>query len=560
MAQPSEGGWSFTGDAGVYRPMHSAVPGFASKIFRAGSAWPGFEEVKKIQQNSKTALGCKFKVGDKPVYVRQFGRVFTQSAEGAKFHIIRESDKTEVASSERDKVAGFLVKFWGYYFGKPLEKPVRLEPNTVYYLMSTSGEGKSLSAAADDIPIKDSGPGITILNGAKAKMDAGATPASWQFSDGKPGGVFGPLTFLYSMDENSSTKLPVPPFGQQAGIIKGNGSMSTQVNFAKAGEYALAFCGQGAGSKFQIFVDDINASPRTQVDYRASGPEGAAGLGGFNRNGGFKEEWGSAVFKIEKPGMHTLKFAGSGKPDSYVVLDDIKIASMDAIMDSGFGAGSALGQPVENAWGDKQITDSALVQSYGLPRVSYETGWSLGGDFYQKPIQNYAKFSSRAQDINDKAVEILQRSGCRNPVWGVYIYWPPDDFTNGRTYPIMKSFINSSNRLPAEVDNGLPIPATLTAENALVWKGKNTPELSGPGKFLSWTVCTPKTGNYSITVTTAGDGKFDMELNGEKAGDPVAWGTPSEWKGKLPKGVVGIRVRNAAGNGSVQKVEIRSAD
>jgi hypothetical protein len=554
-ARPAGSAWKFSGDAGIVRPLNSIAPGYESNIFRSSPAkWPGRVDPMRIPQDTKTAMGCKFRTGPQPIWVHSLGRLFTSANTGATYFIIRESDNAEIARSERGRIGGFLIKYWGYFYGKPLEKPVRLEPNTTYYLLALlKGTG---SAFASTPPLADSGPGVKVLNSVKATVTDPAKPESWDYTDGEPGANFGPVTFLYSMKESPTPDLPQPPFGQQAGILRGNSELSTTVTFAKPGDYALTFNAVTQKLKLQIFVDDQNVSPREQSDHRPCDPGGFAKLSGFNRNYGIKEEWGSAPFKIEKAGPHTVKFVTTGEEANYVMIDQLEIASVDAIMDSGFGAGSALGQPVEQHWETSQATDSSFVLGCGINRVSYETGWSLGGDFYQKPIQNYAKFSPRAENANDQAITMLERSGCRNPVWGVYIYWPPTDFANGLDYPVMKSFVKASNQLPSEVDNGVHVPAVLTANNAIKWH-KNLPDLTERGKFLNWIVTVQETADYSIHVNTSGNGRFDLDTDGQRIGEPFSTGHPVAAKVRLTKGVHGVRVRNLGGSITVEQVDVK---
>ena len=541
-ATPTESPWRFTGNGGIYRPLNSAVADYSS--------------IKRIRQDRKTAYGFKFKVGDKPLYVRQLGRVFSYGCEGATLRLLKADDNSEVMKGDTGGVHAYLTKIFGYYYSKAAETPVRLEPNTSYYLLATAnGDGEDV--AADDTQVANAGPGLTLLNAVKAEVTDANNPATWKFSDGQAGSLFGPVTFLYAMSPDVAGALPQPPQGQQAAILRGNAEMAVPVNVPKTGKFALTFNATGPGA-FQVWVDDQPASARAQSDYRVADANGNCGIGGWGRNNGFKEEWGSAVFSIERAGPHTIKFVGKSKPDGFMVFDDMRIASLDAIMTSGFGGGSALGQPEEHQWGDSQRKDSALVTVYGLARVSYETGWSLGGDFYQKPIQNYAKFMDpRATVINDTAINIFQQSNGWLPVWGVYTYWPNNDFAHGRDYPIMKSFLAAAKWLPADSDNGISLPGTLNAANAVKWWW-NAPvaTLNERGSYLSWTVVAPVSGAYLLRLQATGTGGVDVNVDGWRAGQPLTVGQPAEIQLTLRKGVHGIRIRNTGGNVTIQ-VSIR---
>ena len=543
--------WKFTGAAAIYRNLTSAVAAFQTA-----------ENGKQIVQAKNTAVGFKFRTGAKPVYVFCSGRVFTRNSKGAHMTILRANDKSVAYQANTVSAGAFLTKVFGYYFSPLEEKPAKLEPNTDYYIFSTD-QAESSRVAGDDTTATVS-PEIQLLNAASAKAEDPAKPETWTISDTKAGCIFGPVTFLYSTKPDMKPALPQPPEGQQAAILRGEGEFSQVVNFPQAGDFALSFNAtqsEKGGVTFDMFVDEQKISPRDARDYRSASPTEHARIGGFGRNNGFREEWGTATFHITAPGPHTIRFVSTGKAaeSAYAVFDDIQIMSMDAIMESGFGAGSALGQPVENAWIERQRFDSQICLAFGLKRVSYEAGWSLGGDFYQKPIQNYAKYKdARAEKINDTAINNLQLSGADLPVWGVYIYWPPNDFEHGREYPVMKSIIASSNRLPAEVDNGLPVPATLTPANAISKFGMSadkTKPLTVTGDWVVWTIICPATGDYAIATSVTGAGEFIIETDGKALPPSASSGTAQTVK--LTKGIHGIRFRRGEGGATLNQIEVK---
>jgi hypothetical protein len=520
--------WQFQGDAGLFRNLTSALA--------------GYEVDTKFTARKNAAIGFKFRVGNQPLFAYRLGRVFTRNSEGARMCVVRDDTKQIVMQATTAKAGGFLTKMFGYYFTPTADKPVRLEPNTVYCVLANDEGGDEATATA--------GAGITLLGAVRATVADADKPATWKFTDTTPGRVLGPVTLLYSTRPDVQTTFPQPPDGQQAAFIRGMGEFSQVVNFTKPGDYSLTFNATGDGkgwpghAPFQVLVDDQDANAQAQHDYR--GGAKTCNIGGWGRQNGFKEEWGSAVFRVAKSGPHTIRFVGAGKETNrFTVFDNLRIASVDAIMESGFGAGSALGQPAEAKWSERQMTDSQFVLAFGLPRVSYETGWSLGGDFYQKPIHNYAKFKdTRGEKINDKAAEWLERSGCTLPVWGVYIYWPPDDFTHGREYPIMKNIIASSNRLAAEPDDGIKVPGKLTAAEAIRWHGAPKSELSTRGDWLSWIIICPATGDYEFKISATGN--HALEADGKLITGKV----------HLTKGAHGLRLRNTGATVSFNSIEV----
>ena len=548
---PTTGPWSFSGNAGVYRTYDSAVDSYTSAE-------------KRINLPAKTGVGMRFTTGPKPLWVYKLGRVYNdQNGKGARISLLKASDLSLVAKVETGPIRAFLAAILGYYWGEFADKkPVQLEPNTEYLLVAQDLD-ESSRIEGFDLPIKP-GNGLSKVKSIKVKMADPVNPQSWEVNDGEPNACGGPVTMLYTEKANLVMDWIHPNDGSQAAYITGIGEFSQQVNFAKAGSYAITINAvqsnhvQGQReSAFQFYCDAQNASPLKQNDVR--GNADAFSTGGFVRNNGFKEDWGSAVFTIDKPGLHTLRFVGVTKNEvkpSSVLIDNIRIVSADAIMESGFGGGSACGQPVEHAWGASQAKDSRFGISFGLPRVSYETGWSLGGDFTQKPIQNWCKLMDpRAQKINAEATDIWKKTGGYLPVWGVYTFWVEDDTENADKYPITKSFIQSSQQLSAEADNGIPIPAVLTDKNAVFWGGYT--DLKAPGKILSWTVVTPETAVYKVTVDVAFGGKYTVDIDGQTLGPAVEGGT--EYLVKTTKGIHGILIRCKEAPVTLQKISVTAA-
>jgi hypothetical protein len=222
------------------------------------------------------------------------------------------------------------------------------------------------------------------------------------------------------------TKPVEPETGQQAAFILGSGSISQRVRFTKPGEYAVLFRAAGPAAgwpphlRFDIYVDDVKCTPRDQTDIRLATGDGTILRGWSRPIDSFKGVWGSAVFRVDRPGERTIRFVGAGG-SSYLLLDDIEISSVDAILGSGFYAGEALGQVAdERKLGKKFEAQAKYARTFGLQVVAYEAGWSVGGDFTQVPIQNWAKLKdSRARSVNDGMIEFWDQSGSFMNVWGV---------------------------------------------------------------------------------------------------------------------------------------------
>lgn len=359
--------------------------------------------------------------------------------------------------------------------------------------------------------------------------------------------------------------VPKPKAGQQAAFIMGDGEIAQTVRFTKAGRYAIAFNAGGSGRSwpgylpFDVYVDQKKVSPRGQSDARVS--TGPAVLGGWGRKtNSLDEEWGSSVFEVDAPGERTIRFVGRGDADEYLALDDVRIASLDAIMESGFDTGEALGQFGEANY-ERQLRGQAkYARAFGLQVVAYEAGWSLGGDFNQSPIQTWAKlYDPRARTVNDLAVRLFEESGSFMNVWGVFSYWPSWDFENAADYSIMESLLGSSRSLPSEATYGVMLPGSLRPEQAdlSVADGARGGDVSWWERIQSvlscssdteqawhaWMVIAPETSAYSLEVEARGSGTVIVELDGQPLGrfDPAQDGPASTVRVAMTKGAHALR-------------------
>ena len=354
------------------------------------------------------------------------------------------------------------------------------------------------------------------------------------------------------------TNLPKPVDGKQAAFLIGKGSISQKVRFTKAGAYAIAFSAAGAAegwpeyAPFDILLDGQKISPRDQSDPRVS-PDTAV-IGGWYRNiNELEGQWGSAVFQIDKPGIRTITFVGRDEAPNYLVIDTVSVASADAILNSGFAKGEAQGQEGVPDLAYQLNSQARYARSFGLQVVAYEAGWSLGGDFWQVPIQNWCKLRDpRAASLNDQAMKLWDQSGSFMTVWGVYTYWPSYDFAGAANYPIMRSYRGASQRLRDEASFGRALPATLRIDDtdwshraeASGWR-RYVPCLNELGEeWHSWMLTAPKTGTYSIRVKGSGTGRLLVEVDGEPVIElgSLEEGTAPPASVKLSKGAHALRV------------------
>jgi len=553
ITAPAGTPWHFSGSAGIVRNLTSAVASYS----------PG----KKTTPAANSAYGWSFTVGEKPIYVYQMGRMYFANSDGCRLLLLQAENHAVLLDQQLNKVFRFPMPAQGVYYADRTPKPIRLEPHASYCILAVE-QGKTPVCQAGTAAI--SGPGITIDGPIQATATATANdPAAWtdwvKANEKEKGTVMGPVNFLYSMSADVPAPLQLreyaplqPSQGQQAAIIRGDGQMSVEFTIPKEGDYAVSFRAYTKNHTFSVQVDGKPANQRYQGDYRSDARTCA--LGGFSLANPLNERYDSGVFHAT-PGTHILTFTGAkAGADSFVVFDDIRLASADAIMESGFGSGAAMGQPVENLWKQAQYRDTEICLVFGLARVSYESGWSLGGDTQQNAIQAWCKFCDpRGVAIQRDANNIFMASGASLPFWGVYNYFPVDDPVHATTYPIMRGIVDSGRQLPAEADNGVPIPGMLNKSNlALQWdySFKTKIVLDHPNRWEAWVVIAPATTTYQLRVQTTAGGSFEIEVDGHPLAAPTPSGNEVTLSVRLTKGPHGIRIRNRGGNFQLEQITV----
>ncbi len=549
--------WHFHGDAGIYRWASHAVAGF-----RGG---------KLQNDNTKQAVGMRFQVGSRPIFIHALGGYINGSMPPVEVVLLNAASHQVLAQVQLPTQRP--TESFSGVFSTPLKSPLRLDASQTYDVLERPVQYWSwhpFEVHGAGMQVK-AGPGVSVLGPVQALAN-GPDASRWQRQfKAQAGHGYGPVDFSYTTTASPSpaVDLPRPVAGAQAAFIRGTGSMEQTVDFAKPGYYALMFDAAGPGKgwpaygPFQIFCDKENASPAAQDSDQTAV---VAGLGGFNRPiQNFREVYGSAVFHIARAGPHVIRIQGVDKggksPRPFTVFDNMRICSVAAIIKSGFGSGQALGQIGQSNYA-KQLNGQAQYPTvFGLHVAAYEAGWSLGGDFGSVPIQAFAKYhAAGATTINNAAGEIFARSGGYLNTWGVYHYWPAHGLVHAASYPLMKSILHLADTVPPVSDAGIALPATLSAAHAIQWTWqKPTAQLAQPGAWLSWIVCNrrPHTAVFHLKVQASGNGRYDVFVDGRE----VAAKQPVSHDGTiivhLAPGDHGILVRNAGGIVSIRAVSCR---
>ena len=368
--------------------------------------------------------------------------------------------------------------------------------------------------------------------------------------------------------------------GTRAIAVTNTGSASVQVNFSQTGKFALAYFGvnrfrryleggvlknEYLGNEFDIYIDGQRVTPNYGGAMHLPRTSSySLGSGSYGRNSLAWEDWGSAVIDIATPGLKTVQFVGRGvagqTSDLTTYFDNIRVASVDALFASGIpGAGSATGQVGQQNYVNQLNSQTRYATAYGLNSVAYESGWSLGGDFNTTPLQAYAKYvDPRAKDVNNVAIDAIDRAGYVLNTLGSYDQWYSPDTFNFQTYPLAQSMIEKNDVLRKEVTNGIGLPATLTQANG-TWLVNAYGTILNQG-WIDWVVLAPTSGTYNIQVSSSAGGTAAVSVDGvvRATFDSKDGLTRAPIVVDLARGQHSIRVRSRGGEFVVTSVEVKS--
>ena len=541
QANPAGAGWSFTGNAGIYRKI--------ARVAALSAPAPGTPTAPPAARQ----YGFKFTVGANPIAIYDVGRWVIAGNTGQ--HVIRLYNAAggELSSTQLALHGAAPGQFlWAQqelddWPWRP-HSPLLLTPNTTYYLLSDEKDDQYSGAT----PVTAAA-GITI-NGP-ARTDAGGHlvdgPAG-SVSDGLVNARFAPAPM------GDLGFVPDAIDGAQVAYLGGTGTMSQTINFPKTGEFALSFGAatkQGAdmGNAVKITLDGQNITPQGGIDPDFTVSSSPWAPGGWGRPGKDLSitAWGSAPFAITAPGLHTITISGTGAAAQYIYFDHIILQSEDGLYgpDCAYfpGGGQANGQDSSGNFIDWLKAQSDWTSTWGLHYMAYEGAWSVGGDFDQKPFYSWCKYlGPRTITANGKALHAFQRLG---GVTAMYYYnqWPPNQTANALNYSLVKSVLQLNDQLPAEADNGQSVPATLTPAMLIACdqtRATREGKLNAPGGWLSWNIIAPVTGKYQVTCTSAVAGGALLLLADDRT--PIATGpSGADVSGAitLTKGMHALKVR-----------------
>jgi hypothetical protein len=399
-----------------------------------------------------------------------------------------------------------------------------------------------------------------VANG-QANKDA-ASP-SWDFSG--DAGVYRNATGVGDntrIPVNRLGAVPTTPIGEQALYISGKGTAKVTIDFPRAGVYAIDFraaaeFGGGMSNPLDFYFDDKRVTPN--VDSLTPNPKPWQPGTGFGRDPSKFTAYGTVPVQIFRPGKHTFRIVGRGSTNQTTVIDDVRVASTDAIFASRLpGGGQAAGQISSHEYHDQLSAQAKYALAYGLKVVAYEGGWSLGGDTESVPIQSYAKYRDpRAAEAMREAIDAFNRAGGELNVLGTYDQWRREDARNASDYPLVEGIDVRNRELPTDPDVGVLVPGTLTVaqRSGDTHSGNNTSGYLGRSDWISWNVIVPATADYRVSAATTGGGKLELIVDGETIVGGHSGSSLADTV-RLTRGVHTIRVQNADGTFFVRDVTV----
>jgi PA14 domain len=449
------------------------------------------------------------------------------------------------------------LKFVDQYFNNGDGKQHVPDPHPVrYYIWGAGGAAYFGSSNPRGLVSNIRIPGGTfdgVYVGASGTAVADPTGTSWGFSG--DAGVYRNRTGAAAnaaMSVPGVGPVPATPQGTQAMYVSGTGSTWVTVTFPQAGIYALDFqaaseFGPGMGNPLDFYLNDQRITPNGSD---LTPPPYPWWPGNGNRDSGKFSPYGTVPVQIPGPGRYTFKIVGRGTAAQTTVIDDVQVESLDALFASRLPAGGrSAGEQSTADYQTQLAVQASFAQTYGLNVVSYEGGWSLGGDSGAVPLESWAKYlDPRSATVMGNAIDAFYRAGGELYIVGTYDQWHLDDAAHASGYPLVRGIDSRLSRLTAAPASGIRIPgsAPVTLRSVSGLNGLSLPAFAAPGDWFSWNILIPTTGNYNLTSNTGSNGTVGLNVDGIEVGrgSSVA---PVSSVVRLTAGIHTIRVQSVGG-------------
>ena len=357
-----------------------------------------------------------------------------------------------------------------------------------------------------------------------AGYQATPTGASWGFSG----------TAGIARDGGSNDDIPPAFHGSQVGYITDRGVATATVTFPTTNVTSPVFAvsfkavnrtrnGASAADKenLRVYLDgttDITA--RTFSQGNGYTPPAFDPGSPWTANNVFwtrSEYYATKSFSVTPGSTHTISFKGQGDisnasaTDQTTFLGEVRVTAVDRIFEDGMpGGGEAAGQPIGQNIRRVMNVEASWAKAFGLEQLSYESGWSLGGDDGGSWLQLRAKYGdSRTAEVQGRFMDYFHRAGSAVNVFGTYAQWPSwADFyaeqglLDVAKYPIVQGIDNRARSLPPEADNGTVTPAVLGTAQATLGDNADLTlgRISNAGGWITWNIVANRSGNNTITL------------------------------------------------------------
>ncbi len=409
-------------------------------------------------------------------------------------------------------------------------------------------------------------PSFGIPNFPDPGYHPGPSGSSWQFTG----------TSGIALSGTGTTDIPPAYSGHQMAYLTDKASISTSVTFPtnsispyfgisfKAVNRVPSGSATADQENLRVYLDGTNditartfsqGNGYTPVAYDAGDPWYANNVF-WTRS----QYYYTRSFQVTPGSTHSITVRGLGDVNHPGVtgqtafVGEVRVTSVDRIFEDGIpGGGEATGQPVGEGIRDTMNVEASWAKAFGLQQLSYEGGWSLGGDDGGSWIQLQAKYGdARTGDAQRLFMDYFAQAGSAVNVFGTYAQWPSwgdyyaeQGLLNVGKYPIVQGIDDAANQLPPEPVNGVLLPAVLTPGQASLADRADTTQgrITSPGGWLNWNIIAPDSGIYAIApVLASGTGSTVLLVDDAALASGPGVSTPV-W---LTRGLHSVKLRSVS--------------
>lgn len=481
------------------------------------------------------------------------------------------------ANGTASAALGFLDDYFHHASGTP---PVA-QPRPVNYFI-WGGGGASYYGAQNPDGVTD---GVEDPSFESPAVPPGYTAApagsAWSFT--------GSAGLARDAGEGDGIPPPPPDSGGQVAYIDGNGALETSVTIPAtqiSSHYAFVF---RAVQRVQPGAAlDGNGEPiPDQQELRVSVNGQPCNARSFNQRDGYQPlpwnadyPWEALVvywargtvyyptltFSASPGSQVVLRIEGAASPGNVAFIDEVHLTSVDQILAQGLpGGGDDPGAAPGTRYRQDLETQANWAAAFGLRYITYEGGWSAGGDTGGSPLQNQAKFfDARAATANARALDIFHRAGGLINTLGTYPQWPSwshPSATEGLlsldSTALVQGQLQILHQLPSLPENGATLPARLDSGAATLTSSLQAGSAFGAGSWATWNVIAPVSAAFQVSIQTAGDGSWTLARAG---GSTIASGTGSGAGSVfLTRGLHALKLRGVSGTFTLLHLSVESA-